>query len=474
MRRAIPPALALLLCTLAFAQEKSVKPGINDPFKNPDVKDFVGKFEVESREIFTQRKEIVKATDLKPGMAVADVGAGTGLFTRVFAREVGAKGKVYAVDIAQAFLDHIKKTCKDEKIGNVVTVRCTQTSTELAADSVDLVFVCDTYHHFEFPQRTLASIHKALKKNGQLVVIDFIRIRGKSRDWVLNHVRAGQEVVEKEITAAGFEKVKDESKLALKENYFVRFRKVAKPAPKDSKEKKIEFNRDVRPILTDACFACHGPDRAKRKADLRLDTAEGGKGVVSGKPDESELVKRITSHDPEQQMPPPRAGRKLNAAQVETLKAWIRQGARWEAHWAYVPPKRPPAPDVSDPSWARNGIDRYVLARLDREGLKPSPEAPRHTLIRRLSLDLTGIPPTPAEVKAFVEDASPDAYERLVDRLLASVRYGERMAYDWLDSARYADSNGYQADNNRIMWPWRDWAVGAFNRNQSFDQFTVE
>jgi predicted methyltransferase len=207
------------------AQEKSVKPGINDPFKNPDVKLFQGKFEVESREVYANRTKIVGHCKLKPGMAVADVGAGTGLFTRLFAAEVGDKGKVYAVDIAKPFLAHIAKTAKEHKLTNVETVLCTATSTELKPNSVDLVYVCDTYHHFEFPSRTLASIHKALKPGGQLVVIDFRRIPGKSREWTLNHVRAGQEVVEKEITEAGFKKT-GEVKDLLEENYFVRFDKV--------------------------------------------------------------------------------------------------------------------------------------------------------------------------------------------------------------------------------------------------------
>ncbi|HET6571974.1 MAG TPA: class I SAM-dependent methyltransferase [Fimbriiglobus sp.] len=207
------------------AQEKSVKPGINDPFKDPDVKEFQGKFEVESREVYAKRTAILKHCMLKPGMAVADVGAGTGLFTRLFAAEVGNKGKVYAVDIAKNFLNYIDKTAKKQKLANVETVLCTATSTELKPNSVDLVYVCDTYHHFEFPSRTLASIHKALKPGGQLIVIDFERIPGKSREWILGHVRAGQELVEKEITQAGFKKT-GEVKDLLAENYFVRFEKV--------------------------------------------------------------------------------------------------------------------------------------------------------------------------------------------------------------------------------------------------------
>jgi FkbM family methyltransferase len=212
----------LILVSAAIAQEKSVKPGINDPFKDPDVKKFIGVFEGESREIYARRRAIVEACQLKPGMVVADVGAGTGLFTRLFAKVVAPKGKVYAVDIAPRFLDHIKKTCKESGISNVETVRCSDKSCEVAAGSVDLVFVCDTYHHFEFPSRTTTSIHKALKRGGRLIVIDFHRIEGKSSKWVLGHVRAGQQVVVKEIVACGF-KLIQEKKVGLKENYFLTF-----------------------------------------------------------------------------------------------------------------------------------------------------------------------------------------------------------------------------------------------------------
>jgi FkbM family methyltransferase len=218
--------LAILLLAVvlpASAQDKSVRPGINKPFENPDVKEFVGKFEGESREVYTQRKGIVAACKLKPGMAVADIGAGTGLFTRLFANEVGEKGKVYAVDIAPKFIEHTEKTCKDEGLKNVVGVVCTADSAKLPAQSIDVAFVCDTYHHFEFPFKTLASIHEALRPGGQLIIIDFHRIEGKSSEWVLGHVRAGQEVVTKEITSSGF-KLLGEKKL-LKENYFVRFEK---------------------------------------------------------------------------------------------------------------------------------------------------------------------------------------------------------------------------------------------------------
>ena len=224
------PARLLVLATVAaalpgLAQEKSVRPGINDPFKDPDVKKYVETFEGESREVFAKRKEIVAAIGLKPDSVVADVGAGTGLFTRLFAAELKEKGKVYAVDIAQKFLDHIAKVNKETGITNVTTVLCKDDSVELAAASIDVAFVCDTYHHFEFPQRTMASIHKALKPGGKVVIVDFRRVKGESTDWVMNHVRAGQEVVEKEISEVGFKKVGGEKKL-LKENYLVVFEKV--------------------------------------------------------------------------------------------------------------------------------------------------------------------------------------------------------------------------------------------------------
>ena len=229
-------ALALVpFVQLAAAQEKSVRPGINQPFENPDVKNFVGIFEGESREIFTKRKEIVAACKLKPEMVVADVGAGTGLFTRLFAKEVGPKGKVYAVDIAPKFIEHVEKTCKDADIKNVIGIVCTADSVKLPPKSVDLVFICDTYHHFEFPFKTMASIHEALRPGGQVVVVDFHRIPGKSREWVLNHVRAGQEVVVKEIEQSGFKKVGEEK--LLSENYLIRF------------EKKRQDNRN-EPVLT--------------------------------------------------------------------------------------------------------------------------------------------------------------------------------------------------------------------------------
>ncbi len=219
----LPGAVLLLSALVVLAQDKSVKPGINDAFKDPDVKKFKETFEGESREIFAARDKIVAACKLAPGLAVADIGAGTGLFTRLFAKEVGPRGKVYAVDIADKFLEHIKKTCKEAKLGNVETVKCTATSCELPEGSIDVAFICDTYHHFEFPYRTMASICKALKPGGRVIVVDFERIPGKSREWVLGHVRAPREVVVKEIEESGFRLAGVEKIEGLKENYFVRF-----------------------------------------------------------------------------------------------------------------------------------------------------------------------------------------------------------------------------------------------------------
>jgi hypothetical protein len=242
-----------------------------------------------------------------------------------------------------------------------------------------------------------------------------------------------------------------------------------------------EFARRVRPILADKCFPCHGPDQKRRKADLRLDEKEevfGNRGgyriVVPGKPGESELVRRITADDPAERMPPVQSGVALSAAEKALLTQWIAEGAPWQVHWAFIPPKRPPVPLDSPRAWQRGGLDGFVAARLRREGLTPSPQADRATLIRRLTLDLTGLPPSPNEVDAFARDDSPDAYLRLVDRLLASPRFGERMAAVWLDAARYADTSGYQTDGPRDMWRWRDWVIDAINRNQPFNQFTIE
>lgn len=237
----------------------------------------------------------------------------------------------------------------------------------------------------------------------------------------------------------------------------------------------VPFNRDVRPILSENCFECHGPDAAKRKADLRLDTGAPGQAIITaGKPSGSELFKRITHADPEERMPPVDSGRALTSSDIETLRAWISQGAKWEKHWAFIPPKRPTIPPAKNSAWPSGAIDRFVLAKLQRAGLQPSPRADRETLLRRVSFDLTGLPPTPREIDAFLADASPRAYERVVDQLLASPRYGERMALDWLDAARYADSHGYSLDRRRVMWPWRDWVIRALNDNMPFDRFALE
>ncbi len=247
---------------------------------------------------------------------------------------------------------------------------------------------------------------------------------------------------------------------------------------------QIEFNRDVRPILSDACFACHGPDEAKAKSGLRLDTRDhalkaaksGASAIVPGKPDESELLKRILTSDEDDVMPPAKSHKTLSAQQKETLRAWIAQGAPYQGHWAFIAPTRPVVPAVTGAAaaWGRTPIDAFISERLASEGLKPQAEVAKDTLLRRVSLDLTGLPPTPAELDAFNADTAPDAYERVVDRLLSSPRYGEHMATRWLDNARYADSHGFQTDSSRTMWPWRDWVINAFNANLPFDRFTID
>lgn len=243
----------------------------------------------------------------------------------------------------------------------------------------------------------------------------------------------------------------------------------------------IRFNRDIRPILSDKCFFCHGPDSSHREAGLRLDREEDAKanldGVIAiapGDPDASEAITRIFHDDPNELMPPPKSKRELTSEDKDLLKRWVAQGAPWEEHWAFVAPEKPPLPEVAAGDWPKNSIDHFVLARLESEGLTPSPEAAKATLIRRVTLDLTGLPPTPAETDAFLADDSPDAYEKVVDRLLKSKRFGETMALPWLDAARYADTDGYQFDGPREMWPWRDWVIDAYNRNLPFDQFTIE
>jgi Protein of unknown function (DUF1553)/Protein of unknown function (DUF1549)/Planctomycete cytochrome C len=242
-------------------------------------------------------------------------------------------------------------------------------------------------------------------------------------------------------------------------------------------QNKVDFNRDIRPILSDKCFACHGPDTTKLKGKLRLDVRDVAikKGAfVPGKPDESELVRRVHAADPNEIMPPPKSNKTLTAAEKDLLKRWIAAGADYKIHWAYLAPVRPPAPPVKHASWPQNPIDDFVLARLEQEGLSPASEAARTALIRRVTLDLTGLPPTIAEVDAFLKDTAPNAYERLVDRLLESPRYGEHMTRYWLDAARYGDTHGMHLDNYREMFPYRDWVINAFNRNLPFDRFLVE
>ncbi|MBA3753337.1 MAG: DUF1549 domain-containing protein, partial [Nitrospira sp.] len=235
---------------------------------------------------------------------------------------------------------------------------------------------------------------------------------------------------------------------------------VTDPAP-------VEFNRDIRPILSDTCFKCHGRDKDARQAELRLDLRDGAvkslesdkalTPIVPGDPGKSEAWRRIIAEDPDERMPPPDSHLVLSKKQKETIRRWIEQGAEYQPHWAFVPLKQPVVPQIAPPGWARNEIDAFVLAQLKAEGIEPAPEADKRSLIRRVTLDLTGLPPTPVQVEAFVQDASPDAYQRVVDRLLASPHYGERMALDWLDAARYADTHGFNNDSLRSGWRWRDW-----------------
>ena len=243
----------------------------------------------------------------------------------------------------------------------------------------------------------------------------------------------------------------------------------------------VDFDLRVRPILSKHCLACHGPDAGHRKAGLRLDTLDGAtarlessnRGVVPRDPDASEVIRRITHSDPEKRMPHDKPA--LDPDEIELIRQWIAGGAEWSEHWAFVKPTRPLVPKTLNTARSvRNAIDAFIIAQLDAKGLSPSPEADKRTLIRRLTLDLTGLPPTPQEINAFLADDSPEAYERLVDRLMASPRYGERMAWPWLDAARYADTSGYQGDPTRNMWPWRDWVVDAMNANMPYDRFTIE
>ena len=245
----------------------------------------------------------------------------------------------------------------------------------------------------------------------------------------------------------------------------------------------VDFNFDVQPLLSDRCFRCHGPDGSQRAAGLRLDTQDGSRirlesgpfAIVPGDPDKSEVVRRIGSKDPDVRMPPPDSKLpSLTESEVKVIEQWIREGAEFTSHWSWQPVGSTPAPDVESSDWPENAIDRFVLARLGEEGIQPAPEASREQLIRRVTFDLTGLPPTLAEIDNYLADSSDRAYETVVNRLLASDPYGERMAVDWLDLARYSDTYGYQTDGGRRVWPWRDWVIGAFNRNLSYDQFITE
>ena len=236
----------------------------------------------------------------------------------------------------------------------------------------------------------------------------------------------------------------------------------------------VDFSRQVRPILSDKCFACHGPDEKSRKGDLRLDRRDDAEDVLELDDEKlSELIARITSDDPEEHMPPAKSKKSLSPQQIETLTRWVRQGARYEQHWSFRPIEKPAVPKVKRANWPRGTIDRFVLARLERAGMSPSDETSSERLIRRVTFDLTGLPPTLKEIDAFLADKSDDAYENLVVRLLEKPAFGERMAADWMDVARYSDSYGYQVDRDRFVWPWRDWVIKAFNTNMSYDEFVT-
>ncbi|MFP6738770.1 MAG: DUF1549 domain-containing protein, partial [Planctomycetota bacterium] len=255
-------------------------------------------------------------------------------------------------------------------------------------------------------------------------------------------------------------------------------------SPGFGKEKpgKVDFLEDVRPIIAGNCFPCHGPDKAKRKSRLRLDTSggifstreSGRRVVVPGDSDSSLLIERVETSDRDELMPPADSGLALSPAQVDILRRWVESGGQWEEHWAYKAPVRPPLPEVKDSGWVRNPIDAFVLSHLEMGNLAPSPVASSTTLLRRLWLDLTGTPPAPAELQRCLEDRNPGSWEKIVDRLLASPHFGERSAQDWLDAARYADTTGYAADKPREMWVYREWVIDAFNSDMPFDQFTIE
>ncbi len=249
-----------------------------------------------------------------------------------------------------------------------------------------------------------------------------------------------------------------------------------------SAQDKLSFNRDIRPILSENCLSCHGPDKNQRKANLRLDqhdsavgkSESGATAIVPGKLADSELIRRILATNPDEKMPPASTGKKLTPQQIETLKKWVEQGAEYQGHWSFLKPERAAAPKLPDESRVANDIDRFVFSRLAKDGLQPQPEADKVTLIRRVTLDLTGLPPTPAAVDAFIADPAPNAYEKLIDKLLLSSRFGEHMGRNWLDLARYGDTHGLHLDNERSMWKYRDWVINAFNANKPFNEFTVE
>ena len=243
----------------------------------------------------------------------------------------------------------------------------------------------------------------------------------------------------------------------------------------------VDFGREVRPILSDACFLCHGPDKSTRMGNLRLDTRDGafaqrksGQPIVPGKPQDSLILQRINHATPGLRMPPVASHKTLSDAQKATLTKWIEQGAGWTEQWAFTAPTKKSLPAVTNTSWAKTPIDNFILSKLEAEGIAPAGEASRRTLIRRLALDLTGLPPSPTDVEAYVASKDPDAYARLIDKYLASQHYGEHRARYWLDAARYADTHGIHVDNYREMWPYRDWVINAFNKNMPFKQFTIE
>ena len=247
-------------------------------------------------------------------------------------------------------------------------------------------------------------------------------------------------------------------------------------AEKAPAKAKVDFSRAIRPLLANKCLKCHGPGQQQRASELRLDLRKSaiGTAIVPGRPDQSELVKRITSKDPQKRMPPPESKLELTDPEIALLKAWISDGADYTVHWSFVPPVRPEPPKVAGSGWILSTIDRFVLSRIERAGRKPSPSADRESLIRRLTLDLTGLPPTGSEIDRFLSDKSLRAYARLVDRLLSSQHYGERMAQTWLDLARFGDTNGYENDSERSMWLYRDWVINAFNTNMPFARFALD